>query len=109
MAGAAVAVTDANFQNEVLSSSEPVLVDFWAAWCGPCKAVAPIVEEIARETQGKLKVAKIDVDENPNMPQQFGVMSLPTLIVFKGGRAVERLIGYQPKARMMQAIGPHLA
>ncbi|MBM4417596.1 MAG: thioredoxin [Chloroflexi bacterium] len=109
MAGAAVAVTDTTFQKEVLSSSQPVLVDFWAAWCGPCKAVAPIVEEIARETQGKLKVAKIDVDENPNMPQQFGVMSLPTLIVFKGGRAVERLIGYQPKARMMQAINPYLA
>ncbi|TAK24277.1 MAG: thioredoxin [Chloroflexota bacterium] len=109
MAGAAVAVTDTSFQNEVLSSAEPVLVDFWATWCGPCKMVAPIVEEIANEQSGKLKVAKVDVDENPRAASQFGVMSIPTLIVFKNGLPVERLVGYMPKAKLMQAITPHLS
>ena len=108
MAGAASPVTDTNFQSEVLSSSEPVLVDFWAAWCGPCKMVAPIVEEIASEQQGKLKVVKVDVDENPQTASQYGVMSIPTLMVFKGGQAVERLVGYMPKAKLMQAVQPHL-
>jgi thioredoxin 1 len=109
MAGAANAVTDSTFQAEVLSSTEPVLVDFWATWCGPCRMVAPIVEEIAGEQAGKLKVAKIDVDQNPQVAQQFGVMSIPTLIVFKGGQPVERLVGYMPKAKLMQAIQPHLS
>jgi thioredoxin 1 len=109
MAGAAVAVTDSNFQSEVLSAEQPVLVDFWATWCGPCRMVAPIVEEIAGEQDGKLKVAKVDVDQNPQVAQQFGVMSIPTLIVFKGGEAVERLVGYMPKAKLMQAIQPHLS
>ena len=109
MAGAAVAVTDSTFQSEVLTSEQPVLVDFWATWCGPCRMVAPIVEEIAGEQGGKLKVAKVDVDQNPQVAQQFGVMSIPTLIVFKGGEAVERLVGYMPKAKLMQAIQPHLS
>ena len=109
MAGAASPVTDTNFQNEVLSAQEPVLVDFWAAWCGPCKMVAPIVEEIASEQQGKLKVVKVDVDENPNTASQYGVMSIPTLMVFKNGQAVERLVGYMPKAKLMQAVQPHLS
>ena len=110
MAEAAVAaVTDDTFQKDVLSSTEPVLVDFWATWCGPCKMVAPIVEEIANENHGKLKVAKLDVDENPQVAQQFGVMSIPTLMVFKNGQPVERLVGYMPKARLMQAISPHLS
>ena len=108
MAGAAVAVTDSTFQSEVLSSSQPVLVDFWATWCGPCKMVAPIVEEIASEQNGKLKVAKVDVDVNPQSASQFGVMSIPTLIVFKNGQPVERLVGYMPKAKLMQALSPHL-
>ena len=108
MAGSAMAVTDSTFQSEVLSSSEPVLVDFWATWCGPCRMVSPIVEEIAGEQIGKLKVAKVDVDVNPQTAQQFGVMSIPTLIVFKGGQPVERLVGYMPKAKLMQAITPHL-
>jgi thioredoxin 1 len=109
MADNAFQVTDSNFQAEVLSSSEPVLVDFWATWCGPCRMVAPIVEEIASEQNGKLKVAKVDVDSNPQTAQQFGVMSIPTLIVFKGGQPVERLVGYMPKAKLMQAIQPHLS
>ncbi len=109
MAGSAVPVTDSTFQSEVLSSSEPVLVDFWATWCGPCRMVSPIVEEIAGEQVGKLKVAKVDVDVNPQTAQQFGVMSIPTLIVFKGGQPVERLVGYMPKAKLMQAITPHLS
>ena len=108
MADNAVAVTDSTFQSEVLSSSQPVLVDFWATWCGPCRMVAPIVEEIASENNGKLKVAKVDVDANPETAQQFGVMSIPTLIVFKGGQPVERLVGYMPKAKLMQALSPHL-
>ena len=108
MADNAVAVTDNTFQSEVLSSSTPVLVDFWATWCGPCRMVAPIVEEIASENNGKLKVAKVDVDANPQTAQQFGVMSIPTLIVFKGGQPVERLVGYMPKAKLLQALSPHL-
>jgi thioredoxin 1 len=108
MADNAVAVTDNTFQSEVLSSSTPVLVDFWATWCGPCRMVAPIVEEIASENNGKLKVAKVDVDANPQTAQQYGVMSIPTLIVFKGGQPVERLVGYMPKAKLMQALSPHL-
>jgi thioredoxin 1 len=108
MADNAVAVTDNTFQSEVLSSSQPVLVDFWATWCGPCRMVAPIVEEIASENTDKLKVAKVDVDANPQTAQQFGVMSIPTLIVFKGGQPVERLVGYMPKAKLMQALSPHL-
>ena len=109
MAGSAVAVTDSTFESEVLTSQQPVLVDFWAAWCGPCKMVAPIVEEIATEQGEKLKVAKVDVDVNPQAAQQYGVMSIPTLIVFKNGQAVERLVGYMPKAKLMQAIQPHLS
>ena len=108
MAGAAFPVTDGTFQDEVLSAQQPVLVDFWATWCGPCRMVAPIVEEIAGEQGDKLKVAKVDVDQNPQVAQQFGVMSIPTLIVFKNGEAVERLVGYMPKAKLMQAIQPHL-
>jgi|SRR5215475_14105517 len=109
MAGAAAAVTDSSFQTEVLSAAQPVLVDFWAAWCGPCKMVAPIVEEIATEHRGKLKVVKLDVDENPESASQFGVMSIPTLIVFKNGQAVERVVGYMPKTKLLQAIQPHLS
>jgi thioredoxin 1 len=108
MAGAAVPVTDSSFQSEVLSAAQPVLVDFWAAWCGPCKMVAPIVEEIATEHEGKLKVVKLDVDENPQRAMEFGVMSIPTLIVFKNGQPVERVVGYMPKTKLMQAIQPHL-
>jgi thioredoxin 1 len=109
MAGAASPVTDTNFQSEVLSSEQPDLVYFWAEWCGTCKMVAPIVEEIASEQNGKLKVVKVDVDENPQTASQYGVMSIPTLMVFKGGQAVERLVGYMPKAKLMQVVQPHLS
>ena len=103
------AVADATFDAEVLGAQGPVLVDFWAEWCGPCKMVAPVVEEIAAETLGKLRVAKLDVDANPATAQRFGVMSIPTLILFENGQPVERLVGYRPKSALMAAIQPHLA
>jgi thioredoxin 1 len=102
-------VTDTTFEQEVLGQPGPVLVDFWATWCGPCRMVAPVVEEIASEQNGKLAVAKLDVDENPRVAQEYGVMSIPTLIVFKGGQPVERIVGFAPKPKLMQAIAPHLS
>jgi thioredoxin 1 len=106
--GNAVAVTGANFETEVLQSKVPVLVDFWAAWCGPCRAVAPAVEEIAAEHQGRLKVAKVDVDDNMEISARYGVQSIPTLILFKDGDAVERLIGVYPKPAILAKIQRHL-
>lgn len=104
MAGKPVPVTDATFDTEVLNSSTPVIVDFWATWCGPCKMIAPVLEEVAKEKDGSLKVAKLDVDENPQTAQRFGVMSIPTLIVIKGGREVNRVVGYMPKSQLLQKI-----
>jgi thioredoxin 1 len=92
-----VTVTDATFKSEVIESDVPVLVDFWASWCSPCKMIAPIVEELATEYEGRVKVAKVDVDANPVTPGMFGVMSIPTLMVFRDGKAAERIVGYQPK------------
>ena len=106
--GNAVAVTGANFEAEVLQSKVPVLVDFWAAWCGPCRAIAPVVEELATEYQGKLKVAKMDVDADQEIPGRYGVQSIPTLILFKDGDAVERLIGAYPKPAILAKIQRHL-
>jgi len=104
-----IEVTDATFEAEVLKAELPVLVDFWAAWCGPCKMIAPIVEELAKDYAGKLKVCKLNVDENNQTAAQFGIMSIPTLMLFKGGKPVERLIGYMPKAKLVEKLSPHLA
>ena len=103
-----VEVTDTNFQTEVLKSATPVLVDFWAEWCGPCKMIAPIVEELAREYDGKLKVGKVDVDSNQQVSMQFGVRSIPTLLIFKDGKVVDQVIGAVPKRLLAEKIAKHL-
>jgi thioredoxin 1 len=102
------AVTDESFESDVLDAESPVLVDFWAEWCGPCKMIAPIVEELAEEYVGQMSVAKLDADENPNTMQAYGVMGIPTLILFKGGEAVERIVGFMPKERLLDKLAPHL-
>ena len=102
-------VTDQNFETEVLNAETPVLVDFWAVWCGPCKIVAPVVEEIAKEYNGKLKVGKIDVDVNPEVAMRFGIRSIPTLMVFKGGKPVDQIIGAVAKKNLLDKIAPHLS
>ncbi len=99
-----VAITDRTFDSEVLKSEKPVLVDFWATWCGPCKMIAPVLEEIAGEKDGLLKIAKLDVDQNPETAQKFGVMSIPTLLLFKNGAEVSRIVGYQSKAKLVQQL-----
>ena len=93
------AVTDADFDSAVLSSDKPVLVDFWATWCGPCRMIAPIVEQIGGELGDKIKVVKMDIDENPTTPMKLGIMSIPTVIIFKNGLAAERTIGYRPNMK----------
>ncbi len=97
-------LSEANWQREVLESPEPVLVDFWAEWCGPCLRLAPIVEQIAQEYAGRLKVGKLNVDENPEVAQRYGIMSIPTLLLFQGGRPVESIVGLQPKAALTRRI-----
>ncbi len=103
-----VTVSDETFEQEVVQSSVPVLVDFWAPWCGPCRMIAPILEEIAEEKAGKLKVAKVNVDENMRVAMQHGISSIPTLILYKNGKPVERIIGAMPKQRLLQQIERHL-
>ncbi|TAJ88942.1 thioredoxin [bacterium] len=97
-------VGDDTFEAEVIRSNLPVLIDFWAPWCGPCKSIAPVIEELAREYEGKLKVAKLNVDENPVTPSRYGVRGIPNLLILKGGTVKEQLVGAVPKARLVQAI-----
>ena len=101
-------VSDQNFETEVIKSDTPVLVDFWAAWCGPCRMVAPVLEEIANEQGEKVKIAKLDVDANPITAGRFGVRSIPTMILFKNGRAADRVVGYYPKDQLLKKLQPHI-
>ena len=101
-------LTDSTFDEEVAGSSEPVLVDFWAEWCGPCKMIAPVLEEIAGEQQGKLRIAKLNVDDNPSAARRYDVMSIPTLIVFKDGQPAKRLVGAKPKGALLEELSEFL-
>jgi thioredoxin 1 len=101
---AALEVSEANFEAEVLKSEQPVLVDFWAPWCGPCRRVAPVIDELAGENAGSLKVVKLNVDDAQSIAQNYGVSSIPTLMIFKGGEVVDRQVGVPPKSRLQQAI-----
>src|SRR5690242_9679705 len=102
-------ITDSNFDQMVLKSDQPVMIDFWAAWCGPCRALAPIVDEVAKQYSDKVVVGKMDVDKNPATTQRFGVRSIPTLLVFKGGQVREQIVGYAPKDRIEKALDNNLA
>lgn len=103
MAGKVISVNESNWEQEVLNSDVPVLVDFWAPWCGPCRLIAPIVEEIAVEMEGKAKVVKVNTDENPNLAMKYGIRAIPTIMVFKNGRVVDTKVGVQPK-EVLKAI-----
>jgi thioredoxin 1 len=105
---AIVEVTDANFDADVLKSDKPVLIDFWATWCGPCRAIAPIVDELATEYEGKVKVGKMDVDRNSSTPMRYGVRGIPTLLVFKDGQVKEQIVGYVPKEQIQKALDKHV-
>ena len=105
---AIIEATDANFEQEVLKSETPVLVDFWAAWCGPCKAIAPTVDAVATSYQGKAKIMKMDVDKNPSTPMRYNVRGIPTLLVFKGGQVKEQIVGYVAKDVIENALNKHI-
>ena len=101
-------VTESEFQNQVLDADKPVLVDFTAGWCQPCKMIEPIVKQLAQDWDGKVKVVKLDADENPNIMMQYGVLGIPTLMLFKSGQVKERMTGYQPKDKLLTKINPHI-
>jgi thioredoxin 1 len=103
-----IEVTDSNFEQEVIKSDIPVLLDFWAVWCGPCRVIAPIIEELAGEYDGRLKVGKLDVDNNAETAGKFGIRSIPTLLIFKGGEVVDRIVGAVPKNSLVEKVTPHL-
>ena len=106
--GNTVAVTDSSFEQEVLQSSVPVVVDFWAEWCGPCRVLAPTIDQLSVEYAGKLKVVKVDVDANMEISSRYGIMSIPTVMVFKDGHAVEKIVGALPKPVLLSKIQPHI-
>ena len=108
MAGNVLTLTETNWNDEVVGSDTPVLVDFWAPWCGPCRIIAPIIEELAEEFEGKLKVGKLNTDENPNIAMQYGIRAIPTVILFKNGEVVDTRIGVQPKDALKQMVMSHL-
>ena len=103
-----IEVTDKTFEEVVLNAELPTVVDFWAVWCGPCKMIAPLLEEIAEEYAGQLQVTKLDVDTNNNAAYQYGVMGIPTLLLFKDGEEVERIVGFMPKDKLLSKLTPHL-
>lgn len=102
-------VTDSSFEQDVLEAQLPTLVDFWATWCAPCRMIAPVLEEIATDYDGKISIAKVDVDSNPGIAANYGIQSIPTLILFKDGEPVERLIGFMNKKKLLDRVQPHLS
>ncbi|MEO1432900.1 MAG: thioredoxin [Cyanobacteria bacterium J06632_19] len=105
----ATQVTDSTFKQEVIESEVPVLVDFWAPWCGPCRMVAPVVDEISSQYEGKIKVVKVNTDENPNVASQYGIRSIPTLMIFKGGQKVDMVVGAVPKTTLANTLEKYLS
>ena len=101
---AVLKITSENFEQEVLKAAQPVVIDFWASWCGPCKMFSPIVDEFAEENDGKVKVGKVNIDDEPDLASRFGVMSIPTAILFKNGQAVQSMVGVQPKAKLEEMV-----
>ena len=103
-----VELSETNFEQEVLKATIPVLVDFWAVWCGPCKMIAPIVDELSVEYEGKLKIGKVDVDNHQSIAMQYGIRSIPTLLIFKAGKVVEQIVGAAPKKSLVEKLSKHL-
>jgi thioredoxin 1 len=108
MSGNVFELSDTNFESSVLKNAKPVLVDFWAVWCGPCRQVAPIVEALAKKWGDKVTVAKLNVDDVPSVAERYGIMSIPTLMLFKGGQVVERVVGLSPQAALERKFEPHI-